>query len=203
MKTNFIPLTHGYKFPNRFEFKGLSKLTNLFKNNLIYGMCGGMVFSALDHYFDQKMVAGYKIVEDIPDNYTKYLWKRQRESVSFSVLMKIIYFTSLSINRSVKKSILVELPKIKWHLNDDLPVPLVIIRASLLQNPTHNHQILVTELLENGNRTELFIYDPNHPGKQPIIEIDRFSHKIIQSTGELVRGFFVNKYSYKTTEDIE
>ncbi|HSM25517.1 MAG TPA: papain-like cysteine protease family protein [Anaerolineaceae bacterium] len=159
-----------------------------------------MVFSALDYYFDQKNVPDYQVPDVIPVNYAKYLWKRQKESVSFTVLLRIIYFSSLSVKSSIKKSIVYELPKIKYQLSDNLPAPLILIRASLIQNPTHNHQVLVTGFKENGSITELLIYDPNHPEKQPTIEIDRYSHKINQSTGEFIRGFFLNKYSYKSSE---
>ncbi len=198
MKTNFNPLSHGYSFPNRFEFKGISRIKKIIKSNLIYGMCGGMVFTALDYYFDQYNLPDYKAVEELPLSYTKYLWKRQTQSVSISVLLKIIQFASISISKSMQKSIQIELPKIIDRLNDGLPAPIVIIRSSLFQNPTHNHQVLVTGYIVNGSTLDLELYDPNHPKSDPrlMISMDP-KYLLTQSTGEPVRGLFLNNYSYQ------
>lgn len=201
MKTNFNPLAHGYKFSNRFEFTGLKKFSNLIKNKLIYGMCGGMVFTALDHYFDQKNVPKFSKPTEIPINYTKYLWKRQRESVTFSIFLKIFIFALLPEKIVVRKSIQKELPKIIYRLSDNLPVPLIIVRSNLFQNPTHNHQVLVTQLEENENEVNMGLYDPNHPLIMPILCVNKKNSHLIQSTGEHVRGFFVNKYNYQSTRE--
>jgi len=198
MKTNFNPLSHGYSFPNRFEFKGLSRIVKVIKSNFIYGMCGGMVFTALDYYFDQNKLPGFNEVDELPLSYTKYLWKRQTQSVSISVLLKIIKFASLSISKSLQNTIQDELPKIIERLNDGLPAPIVIIRSSLFQNPTHNHQVLVIGYEDYGSTMDLEIYDPNHPNLFPRLTIRQNPEYLItQSTGEPVRGFFPNKYSYQ------
>lgn len=201
MKTNFNPLTHGYKFANRFEFKGFKKYSNLIKNKLIYGMCGGMVFTALDSYFDQRNLPKYANPSEIPLNYTKYLWKRQKESVSLSIFLKIMAFAILPEKVVIQKSIQKELPKIIDRLSDTLPVPLIIVRSNFFQNPTHNHQVLVTQLEEFDGEINLVLYDPNHPALLPSIHINKKNMQIIQSTGEHVRGFFVNKYVYKSSRE--
>lgn len=198
MKTNFNPLEHGYSFPNCFEFKGLSRIVKIIKNNFIYGMCGGMVFTALDYYFDQSKLPGFKAVNELPISYTKYLWKRQTQSVPISVLLKIIKFASLSVSKSLQNTIQNELPRIIERLNDGLPAPIVIIRSSLFQNPTHNHQVLVTGYEHNGSTLDLEIYDPNHPNLDPRLTILQYPEYLItQSSGEPVRGLFLNKYSYQ------
>jgi hypothetical protein len=198
MKTNFNPLSHGYYFPNRFEFKGLSRIVKMIKSNFIYGMCGGMVFTAMDYYFDQEKLPGFKAVDELPLSYTKYLWKRQTQSVSISVLLKIIQFATLPVSKSMQKSTLEELPKIIERLNDGLPAPIVIIRSSFFQNPTHNHQVLITGYEDNGSTLDLEIYDPNHPNLYPRLTIHRKPEYLItQSTGEPIRGLFLNKYLYQ------
>jgi hypothetical protein len=198
MKTNFDPKFHGYQFINRFEFKGFSKIAKTLSNKLIYGMCGGMVYSALDFYFDQRKIPEINQVDQIPEYYAKYLWKRQSESTSISVLIRIINFSALSKKRSIQKSIQDELPVIIDRLIDKLPVPLVIIRSSLLQNPTHNHQVLVTGIEEHEDFMNLTLYDPNHPNNEPSLKIQIHpDFSIEQSTSEPVRGIFVNNYAYK------
>lgn len=201
VKTKFTPLLHGYYFPNRFEFKGFTKIIKSLNNSLIYGMCGGMVFTALDHYFDQKNIPDYGFVNDLPLSYTKYLWKRQTESVSFAVLLKIIQFAAISASKSLQKSFEVELPIVIDRLNDGLPSPIVIIRSSLFQNPTHNHQVLVTGYVETSSFLEFSLYDPNHPKQDPKLIITKQPASIIQSTGEPVRGFFLNHYSYQFSQN--
>lgn len=200
MKTNFDPLTHGYKFQNRFEFKGIKKLTSIFKNKLIYGMCGGMVFTALDYFFDQKKVPKFHHPSELTINYAKYLWRRQTESVSLSALIKLIYYALLPQRISIRKSIENELPKALDLLLDNLPVPLIIIRSNFFQNPTHNHQVLVTQMNYKNNVMEMVLYDPNHPQISPSIIVDKDKKELFQTTGELVRGFFVNKYQYRNSE---
>ncbi len=172
------------------------------KSKLIYGMCGGMVFTALDYYFDQKKIPEFKAVKDLPINYTKYLWKRQTESVSLATFVRIIQFASFSKSKAIQKSIQEELPIIIERLKDDLPAPIVIIRSSLFQNPTHNHQVLVTGFEEKAHQLELKLYDPNHPKMELSLVISGGTESLItQSTGEPVRGFFLNHYTYQFSFD--
>jgi len=203
MKTNFSPLTHGYYFANRFEFKGISRIIKWVKSNFIYGMCGGMVFSALDYYFDQNKIPDFKNSSILPLNYTKYLWKRQTESVSISVLLKIIYFSTISSVLSQRQSVKKELPLILDKIQDNLPAPIVIIRSNILQNPTHNHQVLVYGYEQMDNIIHFSLYDPNHPQSNPTLNVNMIAPFIItQSTGEPVRGFFLNNYQYKISGDL-
>jgi hypothetical protein len=174
----------------------------MIKSNFIYGMCGGMVFTALDYYFDQKKLPGFNAVDELSLSYTKYLWKRQTQSVSISVLLRIIKFASLSVSKSLQMTVQDELPKIIDRLNDGLPAPIVIIRSSLIQNPTHNHQVLVTGFEDKGYTLDLELYDPNHPRLNPRLIIHQNNqYKITQSTGEPVRGFFINNYLYQFSFD--
>lgn len=200
MKTNFDPLTHGYKFANRFEFKGIKKLTSEFKNKLIYGMCGGMVFTALDYYFDQRKVPKFQKPDELSLNYAKYLWKRQTESMSLRALIKLIYFALIPQSISINKSIENELPMVIDLLLDNLPAPLIIIRSNFFQNPTHNHQVLVTEINNDNGVIEMILYDPNHPQISPGIIVDKEKRELTQTTGEFVRGFFINKYKYRNSD---
>lgn len=203
-KTKFDPLTHGYFFPNRFELRGFEKIKKFLDRHIIYGMCGGMVFSALDFYFDQINIPDYGKVKELPLNYTKYLWKRQSDSVSISTFFKILWFTSLSKSSSINRTLEVELPLILDRLEDNLPAPIVIIRSSLFQNPTHNHQVLVNECEINNDALELSLYDPNHPKDIPILTISTGTNpKIEQSSGEPIRGFFLNKYTYKNSLNMQ
>ena len=134
----------------------------------------------------------------MPKYYANYLWKRQKDSTSFAVLIKILRYATYPKLKSIRKSVFEELPLIIDRLNDDLPVPLVIIRSSLFQNPTHNHQVLVTGYEVWEHTVDLFLYDPNHPNDHPLLIVKKRPElSIEQSSDEPVRGFFINSYSYK------
>jgi len=200
--TNFTPLFRGYLFPNRFEYKGFSKYLKILKNKFIYGMCGGMVFSALDYFFDQNKIPHYESVNDLSQSYTKYLWKRQTQSTSLSVVLQIIFFASLPKKKAFQKVVQNKLPGILNRINIGLPAPIVIVRSSLFQNPTFNHQVLVTGYEDDPSKLELILYDPNHPRQEPrIVILNDPELSIIQSTGEPVRGFFLNHYTYQKSPD--
>jgi len=70
--TNFNPQVNGFKFINYFQLpKSISldlpfiHLSSISLPNLVYGLCGGMCYSALDYYY-----AGKTILADtaIPTN---------------------------------------------------------------------------------------------------------------------------------------
>ncbi|NUM47331.1 MAG: hypothetical protein HUU38_21740, partial [Anaerolineales bacterium] len=53
---NFLPQKHGLRFVNRFDVADLIDLT-VFENwtkthPIIYGLCGGMCFAALDMFYE-------------------------------------------------------------------------------------------------------------------------------------------------------
>ena len=62
-KTNFISKANGFRFVNRFEinfplqfkipFAGEVKLSDV-----VYGLCGGMCFTALDYYYAGPSIIG-------------------------------------------------------------------------------------------------------------------------------------------------
>jgi hypothetical protein len=54
----------------------------------------------------------------------------------------------------------------------------------------------------SNEEVELILYDPNHPSKIPAIVIDKKNQNLRQTTGEFVRGFFVNNYLYKSSLEL-
>jgi hypothetical protein len=48
----------------------------------------------------------------------------------------------------------------------------------------------------------IYLYDPNHPGEEPSLSLNLANPtagvNLTQSTGEPLRGFFVNKYQAQT-----
>lgn len=203
LKTDFDPLIHGYKFINRFDLKQLLPFIKL-KKHLFWGLCGGMVYSVLDLFYSKLPIPDFKNVEDLPPSFVEYLWSRQKDSVSIPTISSLIINGLASDKRNIFKTINNEIPLLIESVSLNLPVPVVIIHNNFIENPISNHQVLIIGLEINGPLTKLYCYDPNHPLIIPDILIDRTSGKerIIQSTGEVVRGLFINKYKMKKPKSL-
>ncbi len=199
-KTEFDSEIHGYPFPNRFEKNWLNIFVRLAVKNSIYGLCGGMVFSALDHFFSKVNLPTVNPEnKEAQEAFIHHLWKRQLNSMPlinyFSLLSRNFQNDNLLFINTITKQLSVVIQSI----DAGIPCPLVIIRSSKFEDLTNNHQLLITGYDIDSAITYLFCYDPNHPGKQPIITISRdiTALSISQSTNEPIRGFFSNPYKKK------
>ncbi|OJX41418.1 MAG: hypothetical protein BGO78_01420 [Chloroflexi bacterium 44-23] len=200
IKTEFQPNINGYPFPNRFEKNWLNIFIRVTIGNSIYGLCGGMVFSALDYYYNKVDLP--LINSEDTERYTQfvhYLWRRQLNSMPLKN-----YYDLLTRNFSKDNNLLIgtisrQLPKVTQSIDAGIPCPLVIIRSSKFENLTNNHQLVITGYEIDNSVTNLFCYDPNHPGETPSIMISRDINalSIKQSTFEAIRGFFCNHYKIK------
>jgi hypothetical protein len=79
------------------------------------------------------------------------------------------------------------------------PTVLVLIRGDGFSELTKNHQVLAVgcDHDELKKHVDIHLYDPNHPGKKPVLTMDYgFSGGILlqQTTGEPLWGFFVSDY---------
>jgi len=200
MKTNFIPASHGYKFPNRFEHNLPNILIKTIIRNSVYGLCGGMVFSALDYFFDKSLLNSETSPTNLTPEFVNYLWQRQFDSMPLTNYFSLVRKTFQNDRKLMMDTINHQIPLIIESLNAGVPSIIIIIRSKNIKNPTDNHQILLTDYKINGPITEFTSYDPNHPSKDTFLRICRIfeEESITQSTGERVRGFFVNKYRQKT-----
>ncbi len=209
VKTKFSPPNDGFRFVNRFEFKFPVKFQiplvgQVDLSEVVYGLCGGMCFSALDYFYAGEAVPGVSQVDAIDNKLFIYLADRQMDSLSIPVLLKVIRWM-VSEDRYVGlRMTRYELPKLRRRLDKGEPVVLALIRVRGLGDPTKNHQVLATgyEYDSNSKRMVVTLYDPNHPGKEPTITMDleRPSEgiQLSQSTGEFLRGFFIIDYSPQT-----
>ena len=198
LETDFDPLEHGYKFINRFDLNQMVPFIKL-KNHLFLGLCGGMVYSVLDLFYSKLPRPDYTIVENLPRSFLDYLWSRQTDSVTAITISRLILKGLSSDKKNIIATINIEIPLIIEGISLNHPVPVVIIRNNFFKNPTDNHQVLIVSMEIDGPVTRLFCYDPNHPLSVPEISIDRTSGKenITQSSGEVLRGLFVNRYKMK------
>lgn len=199
MKTNFEPILHGYRFSNRFEKNLPNFMLKLILRDSVYGLCGGMVFSALDSFLNKSDLNPVIKTSDLEPKFINFLWKRQFDSMPIKNYLQLTHKTFQNDQKLLHDTFKRQIPWVIETINKGVPAAIIIIRSKNIENPTDNHQILLTDYKINGPITEFTCYDPNHPSKSTILRICmKFGEESIsQSTGEFVRGFFVNKYQPK------
>ncbi len=205
--SGFTPQVNGLKFANHFELVNLMKVSlPLFQTRpislgrIVYGLCGGMCFTALDYYTAGRSIPGIANMKEISWRLFWYLWLRQLNSMHIGMLFKVFSWM-FSSDRSLAKQVAwVEIPRLRRSLDAGQPAVLTLIRVKGLSNPTRNHQVAATgyELDAGIHKMTIYLYDPNHPCEEPTLSLD-LSHpeqgiELEQSTGEALRGFFVIEY---------
>jgi hypothetical protein len=214
VKTGFIPQTHGFPFQNCFDLHDFfqSMLPHVQSGqaslgNPVYGLCGGMCFAALDHYFAQTPHPQNTKTEEIPWPYFLYLWQRQLHSLKRSVILKIFEWMLTDDLNLARKIARYEIPKILSRIKEGNPVVLVLIRVQGITDPTKNHQVLVIgyELDTQNKDLKLLLYDPNYPNHQPEMKVNLSNPNqglaLAYSTGDPLRGFFALDYSKQAPPD--
>jgi hypothetical protein len=211
-KKTFLSKERGFQFVNRFDVADLvdwSVFDHLTKDRpLIYGLCGGMCFAALDLYYENQTIPQVFAPPEDETRLYKYLRARQIASLSFDTLANVIRWT-LEDDRDVARwTAHEEIPQILASLDEGTPVVLALIRVRK-GNPTGNHQVLAIdyELDEETKKLAFTLYDPNHPRQEPKIFVDLRDPDnglhLRQSTGEPLRGFFVIRYKKETPPAFE
>lgn len=168
-----------------------------------FGLCGGMSWTAIDRF--QRSEASPEMTS-IPGPGTVLfteLVARQADSMKGRDLLERCIawqlfpdvapwwmFWSKGVGRLTVEG---EWPKLRSALDAGNPTPLVLIRARGATMPDKHHQVVATGYELTHNRAVVSLYDPNHPGRTPEIPIGLDDGTVgpRQSTGEMVRGFFV------------
>jgi hypothetical protein len=201
VSTNFNPPTHGFQFVNYFEFPDLFQVNLPFLpakglGELVYGLCGGMCSGALDYFNAGKQVPAEKEVDNIQLRLFRYLWVRQMNTLSPQVLEKLFTWVILDTRILARKIAQDEVPAVLQSIDKGIPCILVLIRSRGRLQITQNHQVLAIAYDHNPATKDLTIrlYDPNHPRLTPVLTMNlsrpHLGIKLVQSTGEPLRGFF-------------
>lgn len=205
VRTDFSAKTHGFRFRNFFETKlavkfDLPLVGSVDLSKVIFGLCGGMCFTALDFFNEGDVVPESSDSLKLEKRLFTYLCDRQLDSLKIPVLLKIIEWMLAEDNQLAAFMTRSELPKLRRRLDKGEPAVLGLIRVQGWGNPTLNHQVLATgyDYDEASKMMVVQIYDPNHPGEEPTITLDLSAPKnglnLRQSTGETLRGFFIVPY---------
>ena len=183
MNTGFAAEKHGFRFPNRFRLGWL-----------LYGLCGGMCFTALARWYD-----GVKIPRGITPPrrgsplFRELLWRQINSFHGLKVPAKVLRWQRWSDLRLISHTVWNELPRITNALAAGHPVVLCLIRSAKGESVLHNHQVLATGFVKDGLGTAIKVYDPNYPVVTNELWIGD-DGRMRQLTGEKLRGFFVIEY---------
>ena len=199
--TGFDARRHAPPFPNAFP-RGTPVVAvptpfgRLTLGDAAGGLCGGMVFAALDAYLH-----GVAPPAGPPPAAVRYFARRLLDSwaLPFGVLT---YYDWQRRAQPVltARTAGVEWPKIRALLDAGMPVPLGVVQAAgydprLLPR---NHQVLAHGYEATPAAVTLWVYDPNYPGDRVPLTVplaDPAAGVRHGVEGDTVRGLFVTPYT--------
>lgn len=172
-----------------------------------YGLCGGMVFAALDFHRAGLPLPRGEHARDLPppgSPMRRYIWRRQLDTL-ISDARRFVSWTA-ALRRSPSKGAarllshsLEEWSQLRRSLDDGEPVPIGLVREG--RNVFDNHQVLATGYAPCGPRhVRLYLYDPNCPNREATITIEFGKHQLtgLESCplgSRVLRGFFCEPYT--------
>ncbi|MFI5892915.1 hypothetical protein ACIA5D_22665 [Actinoplanes sp. NPDC051513] len=219
----FLPTKHGFAFTNAWPQQPAVVVPTPFGElglgNAAGGLCGGMVFAAMDYWLTGREPATARppagdpfyrfIVARLIDSWhvpagvaQYYQWMSLPDGDN---TMKV-FGRQVIVERGLSwRTVRVQWPQIKRDLDRGLPVPLGVVTVAS-RNPkdlAFNHQVLAYAYETDGSRLTVRVYDPNRGRRDDTtIELDTSAPaKAIAFTHNLglgarpVRGFFRVAYT--------
>jgi hypothetical protein len=218
----FVPSRHGFAFTNSWPSEPAVVLKTPFGNinvgNASAGLCGGMVFAALDYWHKEISPPTARPAQGTP--LFKYIVRRLVDSwhVPAGVAQYYQWMNLPDADSSFKvmgrrviterglawRTIKAQWSQIKLDLDRGIPVPLgiVTVASAKASDLGHNHQVLCYGYDVAGPEYTVRVYDPNSGQRDDVgITFDAsapgrrtlFSHTL--RIGVPVRGFFRTAYT--------
>lgn len=173
--TDFDPKVHGFHFENRFDNQGYYAGVNI---NLP-GLCGGMVYSALDYYFSGTPVPELTETPNEGTDLTEYIRQRHMNTL----VAQSYKWTELGFNPFGWRTMEYwnwgvqgfdggRLAELMQYIDKGKPVVLGLFKAGSGGFTGKHHQVVAIGYDLNGydgklgdkkENLEIFIYDPNVP----------------------------------------
>ena len=198
---------------------GVSALRKKLETELAqgYGLCGGMVFAALDHYKAGLPLPRGQGPSDRPASGAPlrgYLWRRQLQSLAKDLPRFLAWLVFLNyapsrwpfrggprwlLSRSSE-----EWRRLKPLLDAGEPMPIGLVRAT--EYVFDNHQVLAVGYQQVGpTQTEIRLYDPNYPDQESAIHLEftapgpgseLLNLEESRHPARPLRGFFRERYTH-------
>lgn len=223
MADGFRPSQHGFAFTNSWPKQPAVTLPTPFGDiglgNAGGGLCGGMVFAAMDYWLAERDPAAERppagdplyrfIVSRLIDSWhvpagvaQYYQWMSLPDG---DHTMKV-FGRQVIVERGLGwRTVRVQWPQIRKDLDRGLPVPIGVVTVAS-RNPKDlalNHQVLACGYSTDGSRVTVQVYDPNRGRRDDVsIRMDTsaparavtFDHNLGLGT-KPVRGFFRAAYT--------
>lgn len=219
LQTPFLPSQHGWQFSNLFPGYalpfGLPFVPGLLGMDSVYGLCGGMVATALDFFLCNRSLPAVKEPPAAGTDLQRYLFHRQMESFGTlgAVIRKFHQWMGLPDDtlRGTWRQTWNEFErKIRPALGHHRPVPLGIqyIKWQDSNNLSLNHQVLAYSCRKlSADTWRIGIYDPNFPRRDDVslfvsripVAPDEYGLSAVQQIGRQSRsiyGFFSIPYRH-------
>jgi hypothetical protein len=177
---SFLPSRHGFRFSNSWPAQPAVTLGRLGLGNAKGGLCGGMVFAALDYWYADQLPPGVQPAAGDP--LYRYVVRRLIQSWRLPAgVAKYYQWMNLPdgdqpvrvLGRQVLarrgvawRTIAVQWPRIRADLDAGDPAPLGVVTVATA-NPAalrFNHQVLAYGYQVSGDTVTLRVYDPNRGG---------------------------------------
>ena len=223
--TSFAPTADGFAFTNSWPDQPAISIPTPFGDigigNAADGLCGGMVFAALDYWYAGETppaaqpAAGTPLYQfvvrrlidswHIPAGVAEYYqWMNLPDADSSVSVLGITLITERGVGW---RTIVQQWPQVQASIDGGAPAPLGLVTVESAQPAMlgHNHQVLAYGYQQSGPAVTVAVYDPNSGQNDGIhISFDTtdpaaattFEHNI--NIAFPVRGFFVTAYSPAT-----
>lgn len=219
--TGFLPSRDGFHFDNRFPAVPDRIIKTPFGDlpigNAANGLCGGMVYAALDYFNARKPIPP---ATDPPSSGSLFDTLVNRLIDSFDLPTGILkYIEWMNPNYPDRQTFFAKLfggpngrpwcmirqewPVIKAKLDAGQACPLGLVRilSKELKELGENHQVMAYGYDLNGTDLTLYIYDPNYHNNDEInMQLStadpQHATPVTYSTGEAVYCFFHTNYAF-------
>jgi hypothetical protein len=201
-KTIFDPHRHGWPFANIYPFRlGIGRIR--IPRSIALGFCGGMVFSALDRFYDREAMPALDRAPIQGEALFDALFRRQRQTLNGGVMFRT-WRWQMKSDAELAALTTDEWTAVQRSIDAGHPIVICLIRvAGAFGKVWENHQVVVCGYRRDpvSGRVTLRVYDPNWRNRNGV-RIDftpgnRLNGQQYAPDGterERMRGFFVIPY---------
>ncbi|WKN42933.1 RICIN domain-containing protein [Tunicatimonas pelagia] len=194
--TSFDPKRHGFKFSN--SFSSNNRDISFIK---MQGMCGGMIYAAMDHYVHNVPIPSNESVPAELSPLEEYIYERHMNSWEGNAA-KWAEFAGTNVASARDREFFYwglegRLYDLKRRIDSGKPVILGLNTTTY--NPLQNHVVLAIGYDLNGYRGKkekdrnkgkviIYVYDPNKPNKvmalKPRVKYNNYDYHSATSLGD-------------------